>query len=100
MTLASVLPGEIDRRGPQLWRWLYGDGKWLQDLDEADGWPDSFSKAFKGKVQQQANLSGGVTMQSVHQAKDGTQKILYSLDTNDGDASGQVVETVLIPMAK
>lgn len=48
MTL--VLPGEPPKRAKQLYRWLYGNRKWIRNLDQADSDASAFSGAFKAKV--------------------------------------------------
>lgn len=62
-----------------------------------DSGPYAFSRAFKELVAQEASLSGGLTLQSTHVAGDGTKKLVFSLNADDGTAIGSV-ETVLIPM--
>ena len=42
--------GETSRRAHHLYRWLYGNGRWIRSLDEADADAHSFSKSFKDKV--------------------------------------------------
>ncbi|EFJ46352.1 hypothetical protein VOLCADRAFT_105556, partial [Volvox carteri f. nagariensis] len=42
--------GEPAKRAKQLYRWLYGNRKWIRNLDQADGDPQAFSAAFKAKV--------------------------------------------------
>ena len=44
-----------------------------------------------------ASLSGGISLQSIHSALDGTRKLVFSLNPGEGTAQG-TVETVLIPM--
>lgn len=43
------------------------------------------------------SLSGGLRLQQVHTARDGTHKLVFDLVTEEGGTSG-TVETVLIPM--
>ncbi|GFR46078.1 hypothetical protein Agub_g7545 [Astrephomene gubernaculifera] len=74
---ASV--GEPPKRARQLYRWLYGNRKWIRSLDEADSDPQAFSAAFKAKVSHSASLSGGLRLRSVHTARDGTRKLVYDL---------------------
>ncbi|GFH11905.1 elp3 domain-containing protein, partial [Haematococcus lacustris] len=57
----------------------------------------AFSAQFKAKVSAAASLSGGMTLQSVQTARDGTHKLVFSLAEVEGGARGSV-ETVLIPM--
>ncbi len=44
-----------------------------------------------------ANISGGLELESVSTAPDGTHKLVFSLKQGEGSAQGRV-ETVLIPM--
>lgn len=94
--------GEPRRRATQVYRWIYaGTKKYIRHLDEADGHTHSFSNAFKSKVASAASLSGGITLQSVAEAKDGTRKLVFALNSGEGSASGGAsVETVLIPMQR
>jgi 23S rRNA (adenine2503-C2)-methyltransferase len=93
--------GETPRRAQQLWRALYAGSRWVTCLDQADAeGGNAFSKfgqAFRAKVAASASLSGGLTLQSVHSARDGTKKLVFALHQDEGAASGSV-ETVLIPM--
>lgn len=50
------------------------------------------------QVNSGASLSGGVTLQSVHTARDGTRKLVFALNPGEGTAASGTVETVLIPM--
>ncbi|GLI63461.1 hypothetical protein VaNZ11_006434 [Volvox africanus] len=94
--------GEPAKRAKQLYRWLYGTRKWIRNLDEADGDPQAFSAEFKSKVFSGASLEGGLQLQSVHTARDGTRKLVFALlgGEQGGRARGThgTVETVLIPM--
>ena len=49
-------------------------------------------------VQEHSELDGGITLDSKHLAKDGTQKLVFRCTS--GEAKGSLVETVLIPMVK
>ncbi|MEW5306884.1 MAG: hypothetical protein WDW36_009321 [Sanguina aurantia] len=93
--------GESELRARQLYKWLMASGtgqdRWVRSLDEADGEPQSFSAPFKALISATANLSGGLTLESVHSARDGTRKLVFALNPGEGSASG-TVETVLIPM--
>ncbi|KAG2436286.1 hypothetical protein HXX76_006597 [Chlamydomonas incerta] len=99
---ASV--GEPPKRAKQLYRWLYGNRRWIRDLDQADSDAQAFSGAFKAKVAAGASLAGGLQLQSVHTARDGTRKLVFALvgdwEGGDGPAGSArgTVETVLIPM--
>ncbi|KAG2493191.1 hypothetical protein HYH03_008611 [Edaphochlamys debaryana] len=116
--------GESPRRGKQLYRSLYR--RWIRNLDEEDSAAQAFSAAFKAKVAASASLAGGLQLQSVATARDGTRKLVFALvaegeeggpegegpSTSDASSSAAVassssstalargtVETVLIPMA-
>ncbi len=45
-----------------------------------------------------ASLSGGLQLQSVHTARDGTRKLVFALQGAEGGGATGSVETVLIPM--
>lgn len=94
---ASVAEPSPAKRAAQMFRWMYGNGRWVRSLDHADDKDQAFSKAFKAKVAAGASLSGGVTLQSVARARDGTTKLVFALNGEEGSATGSV-ETVLIPM--
>lgn len=49
------------------------------------------------QVAANASLAGGLQLQSVHTARDGTHKLVFALVAEEGSATG-TVETVLIPM--
>ncbi|KAL6757909.1 hypothetical protein V8C86DRAFT_3018516 [Haematococcus lacustris] len=90
--------GEPPKRAKQLLKALYGKGRWVRRLEEMDNDPAmAFSAQFKAKVSAAASLSGGMTLQSVQTARDGTHKLVFSLAEGEGGARGSV-ETVLIPM--
>ena len=75
---------------------MYQDNKWIRSF--ADG-PEShrLAAAAQAKLGAVASLSGGLTLQSVHTARDGTHKLVFALNTEEGESAGSV-ETVLIPM--
>ena len=74
--------------------WIYRKG-YIRSLDEADNHDSSFSTAFKSKFHSKASLSGQLSLQAVHDASDGTIKMVFSLDTDPS----KEIETVIIPMA-
>jgi hypothetical protein len=75
---------------------MYQDGRWLRSISEADAPPTAaaataaappagraaskgltnlqLSSALKAAVQEHASLDGGLTLQSVSTARDGTHK--------------------------
>ncbi|KXZ48715.1 hypothetical protein GPECTOR_26g618 [Gonium pectorale] len=112
-----VSVGEPPKRARQLFRWLYGNKKWIRNLDQADSDAQAFGAAFKAKVAASASLAGGLQLQSVHTARDGTRKLVFALVSGEGEedagepqtaregapggpplATRGTVETVLIPM--
>lgn len=93
--------GEPPRRAMQLWRWLYGGmrpGTYMRQLEDADGDAQSFSAVFKAKLAAAASLSGGLTLQHVAAAQDGTLKLVMAVHPGEGGSDIGSVETVLIPM--
>jgi 23S rRNA (adenine2503-C2)-methyltransferase len=83
-------------RALHIWRWLYADGNWIRDFGDTVGRQDGFGKAFFEMASRLATCSGGLHLQSVHTANDGTRKMLFMMD---GDSLAQV-ETVLIPVVR
>lgn len=92
--------GEDRRRALHVWRWMYYDGYWLADLDDAPATTvqNGFSAAFRDKVRPLATLCGGLRLQSVHAAADGTRKLALTLTAGPG--AGGRVEAVLIPIVR
>ena len=92
----ATLTGQDSRKALLLWKAMYQDGRWLRSLSDTDTQPHSLpgaaagaaavgrvgrglhglqlSAALKSAVQQQASLDGGLTLQSVTTARDGTHK--------------------------
>lgn len=97
MPFDVVSPGFDSRRAEQLWRALYQNNRWIRSMSDMDGTAQRFAAAFKSAVCDLANLSGGLTLQSVSTARDGTHKLVFTLDNDQGAVRGNV-ETVLIPM--
>ncbi|GMH41777.1 hypothetical protein BSKO_09687 [Bryopsis sp. KO-2023] len=86
---------EKPRRAQQLWKWMYHEGRFLENLHDTKGKQDGFSGAFIDKVQNLATVEGGLRLIDVHQSLDGTQKLVFEVG-NDGSR----VETVLIPVSR
>lgn len=78
--------GHKSTQAMMLWRSLYGDGKWVQHVDELQG----FNKTFTAMLRESAEFNV-LSLKDVHVAVDGTRKMTFGLD--DGD----VIETVVIP---
>lgn len=87
--------GHDSRKALLLWKAMYQDGRWMRDIAEDDAQLDAstpaaaaaaaggvlrgsaglqLSAALKATVQQHASLDGGLTLQSVTTARDGTHK--------------------------
>jgi 23S rRNA (adenine2503-C2)-methyltransferase len=73
---------------------MYGDKHLIRSLDDADASAHRFAAAFKAAVMQGGSLAGGLTLQSVSTARDGTHKLVFAVHGGPGGN----VETVLIPM--
>ncbi|OMO52791.1 Ribosomal RNA large subunit methyltransferase RlmN [Corchorus olitorius] len=69
-----------------LWKRLYGDNIWANNLDELEG----LNKDFKKMLGEHAEFRA-LSLKDVLTASDGTRKILFALD------DGLVIETVVIP---
>jgi 23S rRNA (adenine2503-C2)-methyltransferase len=87
-------PGHDSKRASQLWKAMYGDKSWIRSLNDADASAHRFATAFKAAVAQAGSLAGGLTLQSVSTARDGTHKLVFAVHGGPGGN----VETVLIPM--
>lgn len=92
--------GEAKQRAMHIWRWIYYDRNWLRDLDEAPAGEvqNGFSERFRAKIRDIATIDGGLQVQKMYAAADGTRKLVFSLTSGPG-AGGQV-ETVLIPIVR
>ena len=91
--------GEKRTRALHIWRFMYRDGTWMrrfEDAAAANGKQNGFGGSFMRNVPHRATCSGGLHLQSVHTARDGTRKLLFATD-DDGAAQ---VETVLIPVIR
>ncbi|KAF6259257.1 hypothetical protein COO60DRAFT_1270164 [Scenedesmus sp. NREL 46B-D3] len=88
--------GEDARRARQLWRWLYYDGNWVASLQDTLGRQNGCSQRFVAKAGQLASVDGGLLLEQVAAAKDGTTKLVFKL--TEGEGAGGSVEAVLIPM--
>lgn len=88
--------GEDPRRALQIWRWLYYDNNWVASLQDTLGKQNGFSQRFIDKAQQLASVDGGLLLEQVAAAKDGTTKLVFKL--TEGEGAGGSVEAVLIPM--
>jgi hypothetical protein len=86
--------GHDSKRAGQLWKAMYGDKLLIRSLDDADASAHRFAAAFKAAVTQAGSLAGGLTLQSVSTARDGTHKLVFAVHGGPGGN----VETVLIPM--
>ncbi|CAA7018335.1 unnamed protein product [Microthlaspi erraticum] len=69
-----------------LWKRLYKDDIWANDVDELEG----LNKDFKRMISEHAEF-GALSFKDVRSASDGTRKILFTL------SDGLVIETVVIP---
>ena len=80
------------KRAMQIWRLLYYDGRWVQTLEAAAaerGVQNGFSRAFLDRVAPLASAHGGLELQAVHRAADGTRKLVFRVTCGPG-AGGQV----------
>ncbi|KAG1672219.1 hypothetical protein FOA52_002920 [Chlamydomonas sp. UWO 241] len=98
-----VSVGERPSRAPQLFEWMYGRrGEIVRSLGDAikkgPGDEAAFGTAFLAKVDSSASISGGLSLQAVHTALDGTTKLVFALNPDESGRLSGSVETVLIPM--
>jgi hypothetical protein len=92
--------GEARSRALHLWRWMYGDNNWIRAFDDTKGRQNGFSRAFLDLVanmDDEVTCSGGLHLQEVHTAADGTRKLLFATDSPDDLG---LVETVMIPVVR
>ncbi|KAI8107234.1 hypothetical protein M9434_001877 [Picochlorum sp. BPE23] len=92
--------GEDEKRAYQLWRWMYSDGCWLQNIDDApaEHVQNGFGKSFREKFHSMATLDGGLELAESVTASDGTVKLGFRV--THGSAVGSTIETVLIPVVR
>jgi 23S rRNA (adenine2503-C2)-methyltransferase len=74
----------------QIWRWLYYDNNWIASLQDTLGKQNGFSQRFIDKAQQLASVDGGLLLEQVAAAKDGTMKLVFKLTEGEG-AGGQAL---------
>jgi 23S rRNA (adenine2503-C2)-methyltransferase len=90
--------GETPRRAKQLWRWLYSDDGLAGAPEDTVGLQNGFSAVFCEKIRDAATFDGGLRLESVAAAKDGTKKLVFKL--TEGEGRGGSVEAVLIPVVR
>jgi hypothetical protein len=90
--VAHMHAGEDPRRALQVWRWLYYDGHWVASLQDTLGQQNGFAQRFIDKAQQLASVDGGLLLEQVASAKDGTTKLVFKLTEGEG-AGGQGVRS-------
>jgi len=76
--------GETPRRALQLWRWLYYDNNWISSFRQTVGQQNGLSAAFCSKVEQLASVDGGLLLEQVAAAQDGTKKLVFRLTEGPG----------------
>lgn len=76
--------GESVRRGLQLWRWLYYDNNWVASLEETIGRQNGVSATFAAKAAALASVDGGLLLERVVTARDGTRKLAFKLTEGEG----------------
>ena len=81
---SAVVAGESSRRALQLWRWMYYDDCWMQRLEDTIGKQNGFSKAFCEKASSICSIDGGLQLQQVAKAQDGTTKLVFQLTEGEG----------------
>jgi hypothetical protein len=86
--------GERRARAKHIWKWLYGDGNWIEAFSDAQGRQDGFGKAFMTTIPELSTCDGGIHLEKVVTSSDGTQKLIFAVD------GGGSIETVLIPIVR
>lgn len=79
---------------------MYADKAWLQDIDDAPASQvqNGFSDSFRDKVRNISTFHGGLEIQDLFQASDGTRKLVFR--STVGPTAGGLVETVIIPITR
>lgn len=75
---------ELPRRAKQLWRWMYYDNKWANSFRETLGQQSGLSAAFCDKAEALASVDGGLLLEQVVGAQDGTKKLVFRLTEGAG----------------
>lgn len=79
-----LLLGEAPRRAKQLWRWMYYDNNWVSSFHDTVGQQSGLSAAFADKAQGLASVDGGLLLEQVVAAQDGTKKLVFKLTEGAG----------------
>lgn len=88
--------GEAPRRAKQLWRWMYYDNNWVSSFHDTVGQQSGLSAAFADKAQALASVDGGLLLEQVVAAQDGTKKLVFKLTEGAGAGeAGMLVRTVI-----
>mmetsp|Transcript_22102 Transcript_22102/g.28626 ORF Transcript_22102/g.28626 Transcript_22102/m.28626 type:complete len:455 (+) Transcript_22102:53-1417(+) len=90
--------GEKEERATQVWKWMYDKDRFIRTFDEAagTGMRDALGKEIRNTLEQVSTVDGGLRLESVASAQDGTKKMIF--EVMNGQAKGKSVETVIIPM--
>lgn len=89
LTCPRVPAGENGpRRAMQLWRWLYFDDNWISTFEETISRQNGLSQSFCDKAKQLSSVDGGLLLEQVVAAKDGTRKLVFKL--TEGGAAGKM----------
>jgi hypothetical protein len=88
LTKPSDCAGESPRRAKQLWRWMYYDHQWVSSFRETVGQQSGLSAAFCDKAERLSSVDGGLLLEQVVSAQDGTKKLVFNLTQGQGAGEG------------
>eukprot|EP00891_Asterochloris_glomerata_P001224 jgi/Astpho2/1224/gw1.00023.18.1_t len=74
---------------------MYSDDLWIKRVEDTLAQQGGFSASFIAQLEPIATVDGGLELQRVHSAADGTRKLVFRLT-----GAGFHVETVLIPVVR
>lgn len=75
----------------------HSENKWPSSMEDTANEQHGLGKSFRESMASVATFSGGLKVQQIHTAKDGTRKILSRVE---GGQDYALVETVMIPIAR
>lgn len=93
VTHLTLPSGEDPRRALQIWRWMYYDNNWISSFQDTLGAQNGFSQSFIDKAGAIATVDGGLLLQQVAAAQDGTTKLVFKLTQGEG-AGGPLTAAV------
>jgi hypothetical protein len=84
LLIMRAASGESSKRALQLWRWMYYDHNWISSFQETLGRQNGLSHTFINLADSVASVDGGLLLQQVAAAQDGTKKLVFKLTEGEG----------------